>query len=140
MATRSSDLDDLKIEIKIQTEDHILTPTSPQNGPEDPEVFGSVPSHSPSQSLARKPTPDQPEIWYCLEIQVNSTEDDRAIPPPPHALQVPIVEDMVQEGKAGLTEAIVTSPGWAILFYGWHSHCQELLHGLVSRHNSAPNL
>ena len=38
-----------------------------------------------------------------------------------HTWQVPIVEDMVPDGKAGLTEAIVTSPGWAILFYRWQS-------------------
>ena len=26
---------------------------------------------------------------------------------------------MVQEGRNGLMEAIVMSPGWAVLFYGW---------------------
>ena len=52
-----------------------------------------------------------------LEIQVTSTEDKRATPPPPHAWQAPIVEGMVLDGKADLTEAIVTGPGWAILFY-----------------------
>ena len=45
--------------------------------------------------LPRKPTPDWPETWYCLEIQVTSTEDERVTPPPPHAWQVPIVEDMI---------------------------------------------
>ena len=117
MATRLSDLDDHKPGINIQTEGHTLTPPSIQNGPEDPVVFGSAPSHSPSQSLARKPTPDWPETWYCLEIQVTSTEDERVTPPSPHMWQVPIVEDMVWDGKAGLTEAIVTGPGWAILLY-----------------------
>ena len=121
MATRSSDLDDQKPEIKNQIEGHNLTPPSGHNGPEDPEAFGSGPSHSLSQSPARKPTPDQPQTQYCLEIQVTSTEEERAIPPPLHAWQVPIVEDMVQEGKAGLTEVVVTGPGWAILFYGWQS-------------------
>ena len=84
MAARLSDLDDSKPKIKIKTEGHTLTPISGQNGPEDPEAFGSAPSHSPSQSLARKPTPGQPEIWYCLEIHVISTEDEKVIPPPPH--------------------------------------------------------
>ena len=118
MAARLSDLDDLKPKIKIQTEGHTLTPTSGQNGPEDPEAFESTPSHSPSWSLARKPKPDWPETLYCLEIQVVSTEHGNAIPPPPHTWQVPIMEDMVWEGRDGLTEAIVTGPGWAILFYG----------------------
>ena len=33
----------------------------------------------------------------------------------------PVVEDMLQYGRAGLTEAVVTGPGRAILFYGRHS-------------------
>ena len=33
----------------------------------------------------------------------------------------PVVEDMLQEARAGLTEAVVIGPGRAILFYGRHS-------------------
>ena len=72
-------------------------------------------------------------------------EDDRAIPPPSPTWQALMVEDMVHEGRTGLTEAIVTGPRWAVLFYGHHLleglnlHCQELLHGLVNRHKSAPS-
>ena len=62
--------------------------------------------------------PNCPETQYCLEIQVISTEDDKAIPPLSHAWQGPIMEDMAQEGRAGLMEAVVTGPGIAILFYG----------------------
>ena len=69
MATKLSNLDDLNPKVKIQTEGHTLTQTSGQNGLEDPDAFGSASSHLPSQSLARKPTPDWPETWYCLEIQ-----------------------------------------------------------------------
>ena len=61
MATKLSNLDELNPEVKIQTEGYILTPTSSQNGPEDPEAFGSAPSHSPSRSATRKPMPDLPE-------------------------------------------------------------------------------
>ena len=125
VATRLSDLDDQKSGINIQTEDHTLTPSNSWNGPEDPEVFGSTPSHSPSWSLARKLTPDWPETQYCLEIQVTSTEDWGATPPPPHMWQAPIMEEMVWDGKSGLTEVVVTSPGKAILFYR-----QQLLEGL----------
>ena len=32
----------------------------------------------------------------------------------------PLVEDMLQEARAGLTEAVVIGPGRAILFYGRH--------------------
>ena len=45
--------------------------------------------------------------------------------------QAPIVEDIVQDGKAGLTEAIVTGPGWAILFYGWQYLGEGLTMGEV---------
>ena len=96
MAARLSDLDDQKTGvISIQIEGHTLTPPSGQNGSEDPETFGSTPSCSPSQSLARKPTPDQSETPYCLEILVTSTKDGGVIPPPPHVWQAPAVEDMV---------------------------------------------
>ena len=118
MAARLSNLDDFESETKTQTEGHTLTPTCSLNGPEDPYAFGSAPSCFPSWSPARKPAPDWPETWYCLKIQVVSTEDDRAIPPSSHTWQAPIVED---EGRTGLTEAIVTGPGWAVLFYGCHS-------------------
>ena len=121
VATISSNLDDQKPGINIQTEGHTLTPPSGWNDPEYLEAFGSAPSCSPSWSPARKPTPDWPETQYCFKIQVTSTEDERATPSPPYTWQVPIVEDKVQDGKAGLTEAIVTGPGWAILFYGWGS-------------------
>ena len=41
--------------------------------------------------------------------------------PPSHAWMSPVVEDMLQEVRAGLTEAVVIGPGRAILFYGRHS-------------------
>ena len=40
------------------------------------------------------------------------------MPPPPHAWTGPVVEDMLREARAGLTEAVVIDPGRAILFYG----------------------
>ena len=36
------------------------------------------------------------------------------------------MEDIVQDGKAGLREAVVTSPGQAVLFYWWQSLEEEL--------------
>ena len=65
--------------------------------------------------------PDCPEIWYCLGIQVISTEEGGASPPPPYAWQVPVVEDMLHDGKSSLTEAIVMGPSWTVLFYGRQS-------------------
>ena len=41
-----------------------------------------------------------------------------------------VVEDMLQDGKSGLTEAVVTGPGWAILFYGRQSLGEGLSLGM----------
>ena len=64
---------------------------------------------------------DWPKTWYCLEIWVTSTENGGVTPPPPHMWQVPKVENMVWDGKSSLTEAVVTGPGRAFLFYRWWS-------------------
>ena len=46
------------------------------------------------------------------------TDELEDTPPPLHAWMAPVVEDMLQEVRAGLTEAVVIGPGRAILFYG----------------------
>ena len=117
-----------------------------------PRGIWEHPIPSPSQSLARKP--NCPEAQYCLEIQMVSTEDERAAPPPSHAWQAPIMEDIVWDGKAGLMEAVITTPGWAILFYRQQSLgeglslgkvqtlclcCWALLLGSANQPNSVPN-
>ena len=48
------------------------------------------------------------------------------VPPPPHAWMAPVVEDMLQEARARLTEAVVIGPGSSILFYGRHSKGEGL--------------
>ena len=49
----------------------------------------------------------------------------------PHAWQAPAVEDMLQDSKSGLTEAVVMGPGWAVLFYGRQSPGEGLHLGKV---------
>ena len=49
------------------------------------------------------------------------TDELGDVPPPSHAWMAPVVENMLQEARAGLTEAAVIGPGRAILFYGRHS-------------------
>ena len=95
MATFSSDQDDLKSRVIIHMEGYTLTLPNGHNGPEEMETFGSALSHSPSQSLERKPTPDCPETKYCLEIWVILTKDEGTTPPSPHTWQAPVVEDML---------------------------------------------
>ena len=72
------------------------------------------------------------------------TEEMGAIPPCSYSWMAPLVEDMLHEARTGLTKAVVTGPGRAVLFYGrclmgeglWqmrlempHSYSQELVHG-----------
>ena len=46
------------------------------------------------------------------------TDELEDTPPPSHAWTSPVVEDMLWEVRAGLTEVVVIGPGRAILFYG----------------------
>ena len=55
---------------------------------------------------------------YCLEIQGTLTDELGDAPPPLHTWTAPVVEDMLQEMRAGLTEAVIIGPGRAILFLG----------------------
>ena len=45
------------------------------------------------------------------------TEELGAVPPPSHSWMAPLVEDMLCDVRTGLTEAVVTGPGRAVLFY-----------------------
>ena len=58
---------------------------------------------------------------YCLLIKVTLTDELGDVPPPLHTWMTPVIEDMLQEARAGLTEGVVIGPGKAILFYGIHS-------------------
>ena len=45
------------------------------------------------------------------------TEELGAITPPSHSWMAPLVEDMLCNARTGLTKAVVTGPGRAVLFY-----------------------
>ena len=46
------------------------------------------------------------------------TDELGDVPSPSHVWMTPVVEDMLQEMRAGLTEAMIIGPGRAIHFYG----------------------
>ena len=46
------------------------------------------------------------------------TEELGAVPLPSHSWTAPLVEDMLCDIRIGVTEAVVTGPGRAVLFYG----------------------
>ena len=81
--------------------------------------------NSPHDSLMWSPIPrpptGRPSINYCLLIKAILTDKLGDVLPPPHAWMAPVVEDMLRDIRARLTEAIVIGPGEAILFYGRRS-------------------
>ena len=80
----------------------------------------------PPHHLGLWPLPSHPNTRHCLGIHVTLTEETGAAPPPPHAWMAPLVEDMLHYGRPGLTEAVVTGPGRAVLFYVRQSMGQGL--------------
>ena len=79
-------------------------------------VLSSSPSHSPSWSLARGLTPNHPNTRYCLGIHVTLSNETCVVPPLSHMWTVPLVEEMLHYARAGLTKAMLTGPGRAVLF------------------------
>ena len=121
MATKSSDLAEEVSVASIQADGQVEEPTQSAKDLQESEEDDCSPSHSLLWSPARRPLSGHPNMKYCLEIQVTLTEELGSIPSPSHSWTAPLVEDMLQEARAGLTKAVVIGPGKAILFYGRHS-------------------
>ena len=117
MATKSSDL----VEANLQADGQVEVPNQGARDPWETKEEDSSPSLLLTWSPAQRLLSGHPNMKYCLEIQVTLTEELGAIPPPSHSWMAPLVEDMLQEARTGLTEAVVTGPGRTILFYGRHS-------------------
>ena len=127
MAAKSSNLLDKTSGANLQTDGHVDVPTQSAKDLQEPEEEDSSPSHSPSWSPVQRPMSSCPNIKYCLEIQVTLAEELGAILPPSHSWTAPLVEDMLCNARTGLTEAVVTSPGRAVLFYRRHSMGKGLM-------------
>ena len=121
MAAKLNDLVDKMSGANLQADGQEVVPTQGAKDLWEPEEDDSSPSHLPSSSPAWRLLSGCPNMKYCLEIQVTLTEELGAIPPPSHSWMAPLVEDMLQEARTGLTEAVVIGPGRAVLFYGRHS-------------------
>ena len=85
------------------------------------EEEDSSPPNLPTWSPVQRLPTGRLNTNYCLSIQVTLTDELGDVPPPLHTWTAPVVEDMLQETRAGLTEAVVIGPGRAILFYGRRS-------------------
>ena len=118
MAAKSSDLVDEMSGVNLQTEGHVDVPSLSAKDLQEQEASDSSPSHLPSWSLAQRLLSSHPNMKHCLEIYVTLTEELGAVPPPSHSWMVPLMEDMLHDARTRLTEALMTGPGRAVLFYG----------------------
>ena len=85
------------------------------------EEVDSSPHNLPMWSPVQRLPTGRFNTNYCLSIQVTLTDELGDAPPPLHSWMTLVIEDMLRETRAGLTEAVVVGPGKAILFYGRHS-------------------
>ena len=127
MAAKASDLVDKMSGANLQADGHVKVPTQSVKDLWEPEEEGSSSSYLPSWSPAQRLPSGCPYTKYCLEIWMTLTEELGAIPPPSHSWMAPLVEDMLHEARTRLTEAVVTGPGRAVLFYGRHSVGEGLM-------------
>ena len=91
------------------------------------EEEDSSPHNLLTWSPVQRPPTGHLNTNYCLLIQVILTGDLGDVPPPLHSWMTPVIEDMLQETRARLTEAVVVGPGRTILFYGRHSLGEGLM-------------
>ena len=127
MAAKLSNLVDKMSGANLQVDGHTEVPTQGAKDLQEPEEEDSSPSHLPSWSPAQRPPSGYLNMKYCLDIQVTLTKELGKIPPPPHSWTAPLVEDMLHEARTGLTKAVVTGPGRAVLFYGRRSMGEGLM-------------
>ena len=121
MAAKSSNLVDETSGVNLQMEGHVDMQSQSAKDLWGPKALDSSPSHLPSWSLAWRLLSSCPNMKYCLEICVTLTEELGAVPPPSHSWTAPLMEDVLCDARTGLTEAVVTGPGRAVLFYGRHA-------------------
>ena len=120
MAAKSSNLSDKMSEANLQVDGQAEKPAQGAVDQQETEEEDSSPHNLPTWSPVQRPPLGHLNMKHCLEIWVILTDELGDMPPPSHAWMAPVVEDMLQEARAGLTEAVVIGPGRAILFYRRH--------------------
>ena len=118
MAAKMSDRGDNMTEANLQADGLVEEPAQRGADQWEREEEDSSPHNSPTWSPVQRPSTGHLNTNYCLSIQVTLTDELGDVLPPLHAWMAPVVEDMLQETRAGLTEAVMIGPGRAILFYG----------------------
>ena len=118
MAAKLSDLVDKMSEANLQVDGQAEKPAQGAADLQEMEGEDSSPLCSPTWSPVQRLPLGCLNMKHCLETQVPLTDELGDMPPPSHSWMAPVVENMLQEARAGLTEAVVTGPGRMILFYG----------------------
>ena len=126
MAAKMSDRGDNMTEANLQADGLVEEPAQRAADRWETEEEDSSLHNSPTWSPVQRPPTGRLNMNYCLSIQVTLTDGLGDVLPPSHAWMAPVVEDMLRETRAGLTEAVVIGPGRAILFYGRHSMGESL--------------
>ena len=121
MAAKTSDRGDNMTEANLQAKGLVEKPAQRAADWQEMEEEDSSPHNSPTWSPVQRLPTGHLNTNYCLSIQVTLTDELGDVPPPSHTWMAPVVEDVLQETRAGLMEAVVIGPGRAILFYGRHS-------------------
>ena len=117
MAAKTSDGGDIMSEAYLEADGLVERPAQGAADWQEMEEDSS-PHNSLMWSPVQRPLTGHLNTNYCLEIQVTLTDELGDTPPPLHTWTTPVVEDMLQEARDRLTEAVVIGPGRAMLFYG----------------------
>ena len=121
MAANTTDRGDNMTEVNLQADGLMEEPAQRAANWRETEEEDSSPPNLPTWFPVQRPPMGHLNMNYCLSIQATLTNEMGDMPPPLHAWTVSVVEDMLRETRAGLTEAVIIGPGRAILFYGRHS-------------------
>ena len=121
MAANMSDRGDNMTEANLQADGLVEEPVQRAVDVQGMEGEDSSPHNSLTWFPVQRLPTGRLNMNYCLSIQVTLTDELGDVPPPLHAWTTPVIEDILRETRAGLTEAVVIGRGRAILFYGRHS-------------------
>ena len=118
MAANMSNRGDNMTEANLQADGLVEEPAQRAADLWGTEGEDSSPHNLPIWSPVQRPPTGHLNTNYCLSIQAILTDELGDVLPHLHTWTTPVIEDMLRETRAGLTEAVVIGPGRAILFYG----------------------
>ena len=101
MAAKSSNISDKTSEASLQVDGQVEKPAQGAVDQWETEEEDSSPHHLLKWSPVQRMSLGCLNTKHCLEIQVTLTDELGDAPPPSHAWMAPVVEDMLQEARAG---------------------------------------